>query len=117
MLIIVLVVGNKCDLPKRDVSTAEANDLAKNYNIPFQETSAKTRQGVDDAFYTLVREIRKDVSGIMLLIAISQTKQTFLTLFQVVVVWCRCCEVSFRQSNLPFISNLGVDVVMPCLLV
>ena len=61
-LYLLTVVGNKCDLPKRDVSTAEANDLAKQYNIPFQETSAKTRQGVDDAFYTLVREIRKDVS-------------------------------------------------------
>jgi GTPase KRas protein len=24
------------------------------------ETSAKTRMGVDDAFYTLVREIKKD---------------------------------------------------------
>ncbi len=27
----------------------------------FVETSAKTRMGVDDAFYTLVREIRKYV--------------------------------------------------------
>ena len=36
--------------------------LCRNYGIPFIETSAKTRMGVDDAFYTLVREIRKDVS-------------------------------------------------------
>ena len=34
--------------------------VAESYAIPFVETSAKTRQGVDDAFYTLVREIRKD---------------------------------------------------------
>lgn len=34
--------------------------MAKQYEIPFVETSAKTRMGVDDAFYTLVREIRKD---------------------------------------------------------
>jgi len=34
--------------------------MAKVYQIPFIETSAKTRMGVDDAFYTLVREIRKD---------------------------------------------------------
>ena len=39
-----------------------AREAAKNYGIPFVETSAKTRMGVDDAFYTLVREIRKDVS-------------------------------------------------------
>jgi len=38
----------------------QARDVARNYGIPFIETSAKTRMGVDDAFYTLVREIRKD---------------------------------------------------------
>ncbi|CAF5196380.1 unnamed protein product [Rotaria magnacalcarata] len=27
--------------------------------MPFVQTSAKTRQGVEEAFYTLVREIRK----------------------------------------------------------
>ena len=41
---------------------AQAKDVAKSYSIPFIETSAKTRMGVDDAFYTIVREIRKDVS-------------------------------------------------------
>ena len=55
------VVGNKCDLPTRAVDMAQAREAAKNYGIPFVETSAKTRMGVDDAFYTLVREIRKDV--------------------------------------------------------
>lgn len=56
------VVGNKCDLPMRSVDMNQATEVAKNYGIPFIETSAKTRMGVDDAFYTLVREIRKDVS-------------------------------------------------------
>lgn len=60
-----LVVGNKCDLPTRAVDMKQAADMAKNYGIPFIETSAKTRMGVDDAFYTLVREIRKDVSDCM----------------------------------------------------
>ncbi|CAH0399595.1 unnamed protein product [Chilo suppressalis] len=36
------------------------DDVARSYGVPFVETSAKTRMGVDDAFYTLVREIRKD---------------------------------------------------------
>nr|CAH7749969.1 unnamed protein product [Callosobruchus chinensis]CAI5865993.1 unnamed protein product [Callosobruchus analis] len=48
----MVLVGNKCDL--------SAWAVAKQYGIPFVETSAKTRMGVDDAFYTLVREIRKD---------------------------------------------------------
>lgn len=58
----MVLVGNKCDLPTRNVDMNNAKEVAKNYGIPFIETSAKTRMGVDDAFYTLVREIRKDVS-------------------------------------------------------
>lgn len=64
------MVGNKCDLPTRAVDMALAREAAKNYGIPFVETSAKTRMGVDDAFYTLVREIRKDVSPFMYLMMI-----------------------------------------------
>ena len=61
-LLLSLVVGNKCDLATRAVDMNEAKEVAKNYGIPFIETSAKTRMGVDDAFYTLVREIKRDVS-------------------------------------------------------
>lgn len=57
----MVLVGNKCDLPVRAVHMMEACEAARNnYGIPFVETSAKTRMGVDDAFYSLVREIRKD---------------------------------------------------------
>ena len=59
----MVLVGNKCDLPTRNVDMGQAKEVSKNYGIPFVETSAKTRMGVDDAFYTLVREIRKDVSA------------------------------------------------------
>ena len=59
----MVLVGNKCDLPTRNVNMSQAREVARSYGIPFIETSAKTRMGVDDAFYTLVREIRKDVSG------------------------------------------------------
>ena len=60
------MVGNKCDLQTRTVRMSEAREVAKQCGIPFVETSAKTRMGVDEAFYTLVREIRKDVSGFFL---------------------------------------------------
>ena len=43
------------------VETRQGRLKADSYGIPYIETSAKTRQGVDDAFYTLVREIRKYV--------------------------------------------------------
>ena len=63
----MVFVGNKVDLQSRTVETKQGKNLADSYFIPYVETSAKTRQGVDDAFYTLVREIRKYVSDISLL--------------------------------------------------
>jgi GTPase SAR1 family protein len=61
-MFVISVVGNKVDLPTRTVDTKNGNQMADRYSIPYVETSAKTRLGVDDAFYTLVREIRKYVS-------------------------------------------------------
>lgn len=59
---VLSVVGNKVDLPTRAVDGKDAQSFATSVQIPYVETSAKTRQGVDDAFYDLVREIRKFVS-------------------------------------------------------
>ena len=43
-----LLVGNKSDLAdKRQVSEEEASDRAKAWNVPYVETSAKTRDNVD----------------------------------------------------------------------
>ena len=53
----MVLVGNKCDLPTRSIDMQQARDAATHYQIPFVETSAKTRMGVDDAFYTLVRSV------------------------------------------------------------
>lgn len=55
----MVLVGNKVDLQSRAVYTDDGRQLADHFGIVYVETSAKTRQGVDDAFYTLVREIRK----------------------------------------------------------
>lgn len=56
----MVLVGNKIDLPTRAVEHNAALNSARGYGIPFVDTSAKTRAGVEEAFYTLVREIRKD---------------------------------------------------------
>eukprot|EP00794_Sanderia_malayensis_P016885 gene16885-18591_t len=56
----IVLAANKCDLPKREVTSQDARAVAKDYGIPIIETSAKTRQGVEEAFFTLVREIRRD---------------------------------------------------------
>merc|ERR1712137_52711 len=57
----MVLVGNKCDLEEeRQVTTVEGQDLAKSVGCPIYETSAKARINVEEAFYELVREIRKD---------------------------------------------------------
>lgn len=54
-----LLVGNKADLEdKRQVSLEEAQNRAKQWNVPYVETSAKTRANVDKVFFDLMREIR-----------------------------------------------------------
>lgn len=51
----MVLVGNKCDLQQSwAVNMTQAREVARQYGVPFVETSAKTRMGVDDAFYTLV---------------------------------------------------------------
>ena len=51
----MVLVANKSDLSTHSVNLQLARDLANNYGIPFIETSAKTRMGVNDAFHVLVR--------------------------------------------------------------
>ncbi|XP_037075544.1 ras-related protein Ral-a-like, partial [Pollicipes pollicipes] len=54
----LLLVGNKCDLEeRRRVSHAEAGARAAQWNVPYVETSAKTRQNVDKCFFDLMRKI------------------------------------------------------------
>lgn len=56
----MVLVGNKCDLDMRTVDPNAVLETAQELNIPTIETSAKTRMGVDEAFFTLVRQIRKE---------------------------------------------------------
>ncbi len=41
------------------MTKAEGEDLARSFGVPFFETSALSRINVDEAFFELVREIRK----------------------------------------------------------
>ena len=53
----VILVGNKCDLPKRTVSLEEGLALAREWSIPFFETSALNGERVFEAFETISQQI------------------------------------------------------------
>jgi GTPase KRas protein len=56
----ITLVGNKCHLEdERQVSKSEGQGLSRLLGCPFLEVSAKTRINIDEAFFTLVREIRR----------------------------------------------------------
>lgn len=60
----LVLVGNKYDLQSEwSVTQKEAQDLARSFGAPLQLTSAKTRINVDETFFDLVREIRKDMKN------------------------------------------------------
>lgn len=53
-----ILVGNKVDQEgERKISTEQGNLLAKKYNIPFLETSAKQGLNVDEAFHAIAKSV------------------------------------------------------------
>ncbi len=56
----IVLVGNKSDLPNRNVPREEAEALAKKLGLLYMETSAKTGTGVTDCF-TILASIMADI--------------------------------------------------------
>ncbi|XP_068118124.1 ras-related protein Rab-37-like isoform X2 [Hyperolius riggenbachi] len=57
--VVIMLLGNKCDMSSsRVVRTEEGASLAKEYDIPFMETSAKTGLNVELAFMAVARELK-----------------------------------------------------------
>lgn len=56
-------MGNKSDLnDRRKIPTSVAEARAHSWKVPFLETSAKTRENVDKAFFDLLRVIKESKS-------------------------------------------------------
>ncbi|OWA50627.1 Ras-like protein 1 [Hypsibius exemplaris] len=73
----MVLVANKCDLASRQIETSQVQQLADRYGMPYVETSAKTRVGVDEAFHTLVREVRIDLQRRALMVFPKKPKKRF----------------------------------------
>lgn len=75
--VVVVLVGNKIDLEEyREVSYMEASQYANENGLIFVETSARTGEGVSEAFLTGARSI---------LTAIETGKEIYASF-----LWCRC---------------------------
>jgi GTPase KRas protein len=59
---VFLVVGNKSDQVKREVTPEEGRRLAQKFGCQFMETSAKTSQNVEKMFTYLVRTLRQSIN-------------------------------------------------------
>jgi len=54
-----ILIGNKCDWDeKRAVTLEDGRKLADEFGLRFLETSAKANEGVEEAFFTLARDIK-----------------------------------------------------------
>ncbi|XP_019731538.1 ras-related protein Rab-8B [Hippocampus comes] len=59
-----MVLGNKCDMSdRRQVSKDRGEKLAIDYGVKFLETSAKSSLNVEEAFYTMGRDILHNLSS------------------------------------------------------
>lgn len=60
----VVLVGNKIDrVHEREVETRHGEQLAQRLGCAFVETSAKTRENLEEAFFTAVRMVERQKGG------------------------------------------------------
>ncbi|EPR61066.1 small GTPase Rab2, putative [Toxoplasma gondii ME49] len=57
----IMLIGNKSDLERREVSFDEGAAFARQHGLIFLETSAKTAQNVDEAFILTARKIYENI--------------------------------------------------------
>ena len=54
--VIIVLFGNKCDMEEREVSKEEAEKFAKEHNLIYFETSAKTKLNINEGFSKIANE-------------------------------------------------------------
>ncbi|KAF7282125.1 hypothetical protein GWI33_003136 [Rhynchophorus ferrugineus] len=62
--VVIMLLGNKADCgSERAVRREEGERLAREYNVTFMETSAKSGQNVELAFHAIARELKYRQNG------------------------------------------------------
>ncbi|XP_045474228.1 ras-related protein Rab-37-like isoform X2 [Harmonia axyridis] len=62
--VVIMLLGNKADCgPQRAIRREDGERLAREYNVSFMETSAKSGQNVDLAFLAVARELKCRQTG------------------------------------------------------
>jgi Ras-related protein Rab-4B len=59
----IILVGNKADLPNREVTFLEASRFAQENDLMFLETSALSGEGVEGVFFQCARSILSKISS------------------------------------------------------
>nr|XP_047920188.1 ras-related protein Rab-37 isoform X4 [Anser cygnoides] len=58
--VVIMLLGNKADVSsERAVRTEDGASLAREYGVPFMETSAKTGMNVELAFLAIAKELKQ----------------------------------------------------------
>jgi Ras-related protein Rab-8A len=55
--IAIVLIGNKCDVDNREVSTEEGQSLANEFSLKYFETSALNNTNIEEAFSHLTQDI------------------------------------------------------------
>lgn len=60
----IFMLGNKCDIPNRQVSKEEGEALGKTYNIEYVETSSKLNINIDEIITRMILDCYSKSSGL-----------------------------------------------------
>ncbi|XP_037044812.1 ras-related protein Rab-37 isoform X4 [Bradysia coprophila] len=63
--VVIMLLGNKADCPEREVRKEDGERLAREYNVSFLETSAKTGLNVELAFLTVAKKLKNRKNDII----------------------------------------------------
>merc|ERR1712137_598269 len=59
----MIIMGNKCDMQNREVTSNEIEELLKEIQLPYMEVSAKENINIDAAFDHIAKEIKQQIDN------------------------------------------------------